>query len=413
MNDLPNPRSFANFEAHRHSGLLIALAGSLSLAVAMGIGRFAFTPLMPAMAKEGLLDIPFGSTLASANYLGYLAGAMLMMGAPKVVSDAVMIRISLVATAILTAGMALDIPVAWLGFRFLAGVFSAFAFVATSAWAFAHLTRRSASHLGGIVFTGPGVGIAISGVVAFELFGSNLPSSWVWLVFAAISLVVTIALWQVFTRPEAPHERHANNDNSHKLRVSRWEMILFAFSYGLAGFGYIITATFLPAMAHAELQPSIWLDGFWPLFGIAAAVGCIAAIKLIGRFDPRLLLFFAYLIQALGVLTIVPFQTLLGFTASSFLVGLPFTAINFFAMKEVQRLRPHAASRYMGMLTALYSIGQIAGPPVVAALLSQFSVQQEGFNAALILAAISLVLGGVAYLFMYIAWPLAAHRSAR
>ena len=55
----------------------IALAGAVALAVAMGIGRFAFTPLLPMMLTDGVIDLPHASWLASANYLGYFIGALL------------------------------------------------------------------------------------------------------------------------------------------------------------------------------------------------------------------------------------------------------------------------------------------------------------------------------------------------
>lgn len=55
----------------------VVVAGMISLAVAMGIGRFAFTPLLPMMLSDGVIDLPAASWLASANYLGYLVGALL------------------------------------------------------------------------------------------------------------------------------------------------------------------------------------------------------------------------------------------------------------------------------------------------------------------------------------------------
>ncbi|MBP1881859.1 YbfB/YjiJ family MFS transporter [Sinorhizobium mexicanum] len=391
---------------HR-SGQIVAVTGALSLAVAMGIGRFAFTPLMPMMAQEEILDIAAGSNLASANYLGYLTGAMLLTGAPRVIPNGVLVRLSLIATAVLTAAMAINWPVGWLFFRFLAGAFSAFAFVGTSAWAFAHLTRLDASHFGGIVFTGPGLGIAFSGIVAWELFAVDLTTASAWLAFAAVSFVATFILWPVLGDRELPPRKDANARGEPAAgRIDRMEMVVFALAYGFAGFGYIVTATFLPAMAHAELPRSIWLDAFWPLFGAAAAVGCVVAVNVAKRFDPRILLFVAYVTQAIGVTIILPLPTLAGFTACSILVGLPFTAINFFALKEVQRLRPHAPARYMGMLTALYGIGQIAGPPVVAVLLSNAASVEAGYNAALVVAAASLALGSLIYLYMYFRWPL-------
>src|SRR5437899_10651012 len=92
------------------SPLAVALAGGLSLAVAMGIGRFAFTPMLPLMIQGGELDIAAGGWLAAANYAGYLIGAM--TAARLKWSAARLCTIALLLTALLTAAMALPLP-AW------------------------------------------------------------------------------------------------------------------------------------------------------------------------------------------------------------------------------------------------------------------------------------------------------------
>ena len=107
---------------------IVALAGAVSLAVAMGVGRFAFTPLLPMMLKDGTIDIGQGSWLATANYLGYLAGALLCMVLPRSWSGSVMIRSGLAATVLLTLGMALPLPAFWPLLRLLAGVVTSFSY---------------------------------------------------------------------------------------------------------------------------------------------------------------------------------------------------------------------------------------------------------------------------------------------
>src|SRR6059058_3254431 len=80
-----------------------ALAGFAALAVAMGIGRFAFTPILPMMQADTGLSVAAGGWLASANYLGYLAGsvaALRMHPAPETA-----IRSGLLAIGIATLGM--------------------------------------------------------------------------------------------------------------------------------------------------------------------------------------------------------------------------------------------------------------------------------------------------------------------
>ena len=112
------------------SALQVALAGMAALAAAMGIGRFAFTPLLPMMLHDGVVDIPTGSTLAAANYVGYLVGALMFMALPwlarraprAVPGNAALARGGLVATAVLTGLLALPVPGAWPALRLLAGV---------------------------------------------------------------------------------------------------------------------------------------------------------------------------------------------------------------------------------------------------------------------------------------------------
>ena len=153
----------------------VALAGMVALAVAMGIGRFAFTPLLPMMLADGVVDLAGASWLASANYLGYLLGALLCTlqpwlwrrfpGLPALSSPA-LVRAGLAATCLLTLGMALQLPALWPLLRFAAGVASAIVFIFTSGWCLAQLAQRDATALGGLVYTGPGGGIVVSGLVA-------------------------------------------------------------------------------------------------------------------------------------------------------------------------------------------------------------------------------------------------------
>jgi predicted MFS family arabinose efflux permease len=386
----------------------IALAGLISLAVAMGIGRFAFTPLMPMMLRDGVVDLDLGGSLASANYLGYLAGAMVCMGLPRIWSHASLVRGGLVATVLLTAGMALPLAEGWLVLRFLAGVASAVVFVYTAGWSLSELAKRDAEHLSGFVFSGPGLGIALSGLLATGMIWSGASSAVGWVGFGVLALLMSAAVWPVLGGRTPLHavEGPGQPGSGFSVQRSSVEMAVFAIAYGLAGFGYIVTATYLPVIARQALHESIWLDLFWPVFGIASVVGCYAATRVTGRVDPRALLAFAYIVQAIGVILVIPFPSVSGFTISSVLAGLPFLAINFFAMKEVRRLRPHHVARFMGMLTALFGIGQIAGPSIVSVLLRHAVTPAAGFASALEIASITLTVGAIIYLAMIRLWPM-------
>jgi MFS family permease len=189
--------------------------------------------------------------------------------------------------------------------------------------------------------------------------------------------------------------------------ASRWHMAWLAIAYGLDGLGYIITATFLPVIARQAMPGSAWLDLFWPLFGLAVVAGALLSTRISAKGDLRYILAASYMMQATGVIMTVWLPTPLGFAIGSFLLGLPFTAITFFAMQEVRRLKPNNVASYVGLLTAVYGLGQIAGPPLAAWLLSRSATVGQGFNLALEIAASSLVLGAVMFVGLARAYPKA------
>jgi len=412
-------KSFKKSQRGSVSPWVIAMTCALALATAMGIGRFAFTPLLPMMLADGVVDLPEASYLASANYLGYLVGALLCTFQPFIwsrfktlptVRSTTWLRGGLVATCLLTLGMALRVPALWPWLRFAAGVASAFVFVFTSGWCLARLAERNASNLGGLMFTGPGAGIAISGVLASGMVALHWKAAAGWLIFGVLACVLTAVTWRTFGMKLAAHaplktESVATKVAVQTIAVSRWHTFWLALAYGLDGLGYIITATFLPVIARQVMPGSVWLDLFWPLFGLAVIAGALLSTRISLKGDLRYILAASYMMQALGVIMTVWLPTPLGFALGSLLLGLPFTAITFFAMQEVRRLKPNNVGSYTGLLTAVYGLGQIAGPPLAAWLLSRSATVGQGFNLALEIAASSLVLGAVMFVGLARVYP--------
>jgi predicted MFS family arabinose efflux permease len=395
---------------HTRKDLVVVAAGSASLAIAMGVGRFAFTPILPMMVHDGVLDLHVAGYLATANYVGYLVGALAAMVVPKTWEHTTVIKFALLLTVAFTALMALPIPSAWIALRFLAGVASAVGFVFTSGWALAELSG-TASSIGSAIYTGPGAGIALSGIVATAMSAAGSTAQWSWVTFAMMSAVMSATIWGVFRRKtKAVDAYYLGTSRVTSGRVSRGEIPLFAVAYGLAGFGYIVTATYLPVIAKNAIPGSPLLTIFWPLFGLAGVVGSLVAARLRKNADARLYLIASYLVQAAGVAISVFWQDAVGLALSSILVGLPFTAISFFAMNEVRRIRISHHARYMGLLTAMFAVGQILGPPVVSVILRQGSNVNAGFALALEIASTTLVLGAAIFAVMMILFPAETSR---
>src|SRR3982074_3345710 len=115
------------------SATTVALTGFLSLAVAMGIGRFAFTPILPMMQSGAGLSISSGAWLASANYTGYLVGALSAIGLRLAVARAIRAGLLTIALTTLAVGLTHNFAL-WIFLRVLAGFASAWVLVFVSAW---------------------------------------------------------------------------------------------------------------------------------------------------------------------------------------------------------------------------------------------------------------------------------------
>ena len=386
-----------------------------ALAVAMGIGRFAFTPLLPMMLHDGVVDIAAGSWLATANYIGYLVGALACMALPWVLPrlydrwhPARLARAGLVATVLLTVAMALPLPASWPALRFAAGVASAFVLLNTAAWAMVRLTLLGRPAMGGLIFCGPGVGIALTGLATSVMVQAQWRAASGWVVFGLLSVLLCALVWPVVQGRAAKAQAGALQPAATRAGSGGTAMArgVHALAYGLAGLGYIVTATFLPVIARGALPAgSPWPDLFWPMFGAGVAVGAALSTRAPGAWDRRWLLLGAYAMQAAGIGVGLCWPTPAGFAASSVLLGLPFTAITFYGLQEARRLWPQSADSFASLITAVYGLGQIMGPPMVAWLLARGG-QAQGFAQGLALAAAALVAGGLMYAASAWRWPM-------
>ncbi|MBT2332943.1 YbfB/YjiJ family MFS transporter [Variovorax paradoxus] len=376
-----------------------ALACMVTLAVAMGLGRFAFTPMLPIMLHEEKLQLEAGGVLASLNYLGYFLGAVSC--AAIGIKAKSMVRGGLVATAALLVGMGvLHSFTSWGILRAAAGVMSAWVFVFASGWGLRRLAETNSPALAGVIYTGPGIGIAMTGLLGGALGRWGSEAGWIGLGLLAVVLVASI--WRVFDDGELPAAEGSAGPPAAAASAAappsaRSDAVWLVALYGLAGFGYIITATFLPVIARQALPGSPWPDFFWPLFGLAIIPGALIGARAPIHWDNRLLLAAAYALQALGVVLSVAWPTIVGFALGSLLLGMPFTAITLFAMRDARRLRGNAAAGLIGYATASYGVGQIIGPLFAAPL-----AQRTGsFQLPLLAAAASLALGSVLFALVW------------
>lgn len=415
--------------AVRREAWITALACTLVCGVALGIGRFAFTPLLPKMIADGWVGLREGGWLASANYAGYFIGAV-SCAMLRRVPLLKLLHIGLTAMCLLLLGMALHAGIAyWLVLRAVAGMISAWLFIFSAQWGMRRLAALRAGHLNGLIYGGSGVAVAITGALAAS--GASFSASVGWIVCAAMAALFTALVWRAFERPlpapapsrdgpaestaaaAAPASRRALSPLRPRFRragaglplalqgglsgARRGDAAWLVSLYSLSGFGYVITATFLPLIAHQALPHSAWPDWFWPLFGVAIVPGALLAAHVSERVDNRLLLGVLYLVQGLGVLLSVVWPTVPGFATGVFLVGVTFNAIALYAMREARRIAGDHAAGLAGYATAGYGLGQIMGPIVGSTL----ALATGSFSIALLLAAAVLWFGGVSLLLVW------------
>lgn len=374
----------------------LTLAGLVALAVAMGVGRFAFTPLLPLMQADAGVTLTEGSWLAFANYLGYLVGALAtvwMRGAPHR-----MVRTGLVATGALTLAVGFVHGFeAWWVLRFLGGVASAWVLVYASALVLEGLAAAGMQRLFGVVFGGVGAGIAMTGLASLAMAAAGFSSAAIWIVFGAASLAAAAACWRTFGRP-AQAAADANVPAAGAAR--RWGRAAWTLiaAYGLYGFGYIIPGTFLPVIARELLGGAFTAGWFWPMFGAAAFAGSVMAGN-VPDTRVRAALVACFFIEALGVILPVVIADAAGLALGSLMLGFAFVAITMLTLRAARALAlaMHSpAAPLMGALTASFGFGQLVGPPFAGYAVIWFG----GFGPSLTVAALALALGGAALWIM-------------
>ena len=276
----------------------IAVAGLLALAVGMGIGRFAFTPILPMMQEDAGVSIAMGGWLASANYVGYLLGALSVMGLRMRATSA--IRAGLVTIGLATLAMGLESGLAgWLVLRAIAGVASAWVLINVSAWCLERLASLGRIGLTNTVFAGVGAGIVLAGGLCLALMHAGAGSARAWTVLGALSLVLTIAIWPAF-RPDVSSPASPERAEPRTVVWDR-ESLRLVLCYGAFGFGYIIPATFLPVMARQVIRDPAVFGWSWPVFGAAAMGSTLAVAALRSLMSNRRLWIVSHLVMALGV----------------------------------------------------------------------------------------------------------------
>jgi MFS family permease len=367
----------------RHTAAAICLAAMIALAIAMGVGRFAFTPLFPLMVRDGLLDSRAGAWLATANYLGYLVGAL--SAARITLRPALLMSAGLVATVGITAavGGTSALPI-WIVLRFLAGMASAWTLVATGTWGLGWLAALGRPGLAGVLFSGVGLGIAGAGLYCLLPAGPAPSSPRMWVGLAGLAGLASLLPLAVGWR--LPVYMAASPGHGQAPAAAP------APPRPTAGLiGYILPATYLPALARQLVDDPQVFGLAWPLFGAAGALSTVLVSWRLGRVNRLALWAAASLAMAIGVLLPVFWTTLGGVALAALLVGGTFMVMTMVAMQEARARAEARATQVLGRMTAGFAAGQLLGPLANAAIAAYAQSEAAALHLALGVAAAGLL----------------------
>jgi predicted MFS family arabinose efflux permease len=338
--------------------LSLAIGGLLAIAAGIGVGRFVYTPILPPMVEALSLTKAEAGLIASANFIGYLAGALLATVRLPGTRRAWLLG-SLAVTAICLAGMgATTAMVSFIVLRLVAGAASAFALIFSSALVLDRLAVAGRGSLSAVHFAGVGSGIAVSAALVAILMSRGAAWSTLWFASAALTLAASLVVaWMVPSDPVAAGDAAPTA----RTRFSA-EFIALAAAYGLFGFGYIITATFIVDMvrgttAIAHLEPYIWV-----LFGLSAAPSVALWTGLGRRWGVLRVFAMASLVEAAGVAASALWLYASGVIVAAVFVGGTFmglTALGLIGARENGGGDPRGR---IALVTVSFSFGQILGP---------------------------------------------------
>jgi MFS family permease len=341
------------------------------------------------MQADAGLSVAAGGWLASANYLGYLAGsvaAIRMRLAPETA-----IRSGLLGIGIATLGMGFASGIAlWIALRALAGIASAWVLIFVSAWCLERLAAARRPILASTVFAGVGAGIAAAGVVCLVLMQRQVASANAWIVLGTLSLLVTGVIWPVF----GLHEAGRGTPRERGERPPRWDgdAVRLILCYGAWGFGYIIPATFLPMLAREVVQDPAVFGWAWPIFGTASVAATFAAAGCSRFVGNRRLWALSHVTMAAGVILPVIWPGILAVMCAAFLVGSTFMVATMTGMQEARNVHGAGAKALMAAMTSAFALGQILGPVLVSSLASR----SGGFRSGLVAACALLLMSAYA-----------------
>ena len=363
-------------------------AGIFSLILALGVARFAYTPLLPLMQQQAGLGVAAAGWLAAINYAGYLSGAVIASRISSLVLKDRLYRIGMVLAIVSTVVMGLSTNVVvWALSRYVAGLTSAAAMLLGTGLIMNWLIRHNLRSEMGIHFAGIGLGIAgCAGAVM--LFTPWLDWHEQWFAFTALGCVLLVPALRWLPPPDTSGLTTSGKKLQDKP-PSPLYLRVFMAAYFCAGFGYVVSVTFIVAIVNQLPDLAGWGNLVFLAIGIGAAPACMNWDLIARRTGDLNALILAAVLQILGILLPVLVPDLWAAMLGSLLFGGTFIGMVSLVLSMAGRYYPTMPAKMMGKMTLSYGVAQIIGPALTGMIGAQFG----SYNAGLYVAAAVMVLG--------------------
>ncbi len=338
--------------------LLGALPGTAALLIGIGMARFGYTPLIPALIQDGWLQASEAVYLGATNLAGYLFGSMLSYRLATRFGPGLMVRIALALTTLSFAVCALPLGFWWfVPWRFMAGFTGAVLMIVALPIILGRMPLNRRARASGVVFTGVGIGVAASGSLVPSLAAFSISAVWLGMAFVALSLsIITWASWS-----PAPARTATAEEKSGKLLTR--PVVLLLLAYGFDSFGFVPHTVFWVDFVARGLGRGLAEGGFyWVCFGVGALCGPISAGFIAEKLGFHRALIIAFLLKSFGIFlpllsTSVPALMLSPFLAGAFAPGI--SAILSGRVAELVGLTHHR--QVWGWMTVAVGAAQAGG----------------------------------------------------
>ncbi|HEY8973092.1 MAG TPA: YbfB/YjiJ family MFS transporter [Burkholderiaceae bacterium] len=373
----------------------LSLAGLCATLVGNGLGRFAFVALMPALIQAGWFSKAQASTLGVATLVGYVFGAAVADSLAARWSSARLLRVSMLACSLSFLACAFEgAGMAWnLLWRSAAGVAGALLMVLPAPLVLPRHAAAIRARTGGVVFSGIGLGAALSGWLVPLLVGgpatvaSAQGVAIAWLGLGAVCLALTAGAWRAW--PAEATAPPAAVDRPPLPADLRRTVALVLLAHGLNAVGYLAHTLFLPDYVVRELGMPLAQGGFyWSMFGLGAAIGPMVAGTLADAFGLRRCLVAGFALKAVSAFLPVWGGGAATLLVSAIVMGLctPGVVVMVSAY-TLEQVGPSHHRRAWGLATSSFAIAQAAGGALMAFAATRLSSYQPLFCASAVALA--------------------------